>query len=211
MFFPIRYADDFVILVSGTREAAEAEKAALAVHLQRTTGLELSPDKTKITELRKGFEFLGHRVRLKWHRCFGYRPHIEIPKTKTADLRYKVKQLTGQSTLQGSLDQLFQKLNPILRGWANFYRHCIGAKRVFSSLDWYTSDRVWRWRHRKCPKMRRGDVAKARRPSRRRPGWRVWQTPSQELYIMSWTAVTRYRRGWMRTPAFAMVSGEPDA
>lgn len=48
--FPVRYADDFVVLVSGTQEEAIAEKSALAKYLQETTGLELSPEKTKIPE-----------------------------------------------------------------------------------------------------------------------------------------------------------------
>ena len=146
VFFPVRYADDFVVLVSGSREAALAEKAALADQLRETTGLELAPDKTKITALTDGFEFLGHRGRYKWDRRFGYSPRVEIPKAKAADLRYKVKQLTSRSTIGWSLGQLLRKLNPILRGWGNFYRHCTGAGKVMASLDWYVSDRIWRWR-----------------------------------------------------------------
>ncbi len=80
--FPIRYADDFVILVSGTREQAEQEKAELADDLRRTTGLELSEEKTRISDLTEVFEFLGHRVRLKWHRQFGLMPRIEIPNSR---------------------------------------------------------------------------------------------------------------------------------
>ena len=114
MFFPIRYADDFVILVAGTREQAEQEKAELAEYLCRTTGLELSQEKTRIADLTKGFEFLGHRVRLKWHCQFGLMPRIEIPKQKRADLRYEVKQMTKRTTTAWSLSQLLQKLNPTL-------------------------------------------------------------------------------------------------
>lgn len=65
VFFPIRYADDFVILVSGSREDAEAEKLALSDYLQHVTGLELSDEKTRISSAVHGFEFLGTRVRLK--------------------------------------------------------------------------------------------------------------------------------------------------
>lgn len=50
VFFPVRYADDFVTLVSGTREDAEAEKAALAHYLKQTTGLALSDEKTRVTD-----------------------------------------------------------------------------------------------------------------------------------------------------------------
>src|SRR5262249_28297826 len=51
VYLPVRYADDFVVLVSGTQEEANAERAALAEHLRRTTGLELSPEKTKVTAM----------------------------------------------------------------------------------------------------------------------------------------------------------------
>lgn len=211
VFFPIRYADDFVILVSGSCEQAEAERQALAAYLKETTGLDLSPEKTKVTALTEGFEFLGHRVRLVWDRRYGYSPRVEIPKNKAANLRYKVKQLTCRSTIPWSLAQLLRELNPILRGWGHFYRYCTGAGDVFASLDWYVSDRIWRWRRKKLPKARQSEIALARLPSRVRPTWRVWQADDQEQYLLSWLPVRRYRRGWMRTPAFAAVPGEPDA
>lgn len=211
VFFPVRYADDFVVLVSGSREQAEAERQSLAAYLQETTGLELSTEKTRVTAATEGFEFLGHRLRLVWDQRYGYSPRIEIPKTKAGDLRHKVKQLTRRSTLQWSLDQLLREINPILRGWGNFYRYCTGAGRVFASLDWYVSDRIWRWRRKKYPKARQSEIAVARLPSRERPTWRVWRDGGQEQYSMSWLPVRRYRRGWMTTPAFAMVPGEPDA
>lgn len=71
VFFPVRYADDFVILVSGTKEDAIAEKEALANHLRATSGLELSPEKTKITAMTEGFEFLGFHVKMQWDSRFG--------------------------------------------------------------------------------------------------------------------------------------------
>jgi hypothetical protein len=93
VFFPIRYADDFVVLVSGTREQAEQEKAELARYLQETMKLELSIEKTRVSDLTEGFQFLSQRVRYKWHPRFGYMPRIEIPTSKRADLRYMVKQM----------------------------------------------------------------------------------------------------------------------
>lgn len=67
VFFPIQYADDFVVLVAATREQAEQEKAALAEYLRDTMRLELSIEKTKVVDLTEGFQFLGLRVRYKWH------------------------------------------------------------------------------------------------------------------------------------------------
>jgi RNA-directed DNA polymerase len=136
------YGDDFVILVAGTREQAENEKAALADYLRQRAGPELSEEKTRISDLTKGIEFLGHRVRLKWHRQFGLMPRIEIPKPRRADLGYRVKQVTKRMALNRSLAHLVRKLNPIIRGRGNFYRFRTGAGQLFASLDHYVGDRL---------------------------------------------------------------------
>ena len=117
VFFPIRYADDFVVLVSGTREQAEQEKVELASYLRESMKLELSIEKTRVSDLNEGFQFLSQRVRYKWHPCFGYMPRIEIPTSKRADLRHTVKQMTKGANTLWSLSELLQKLNPVLRGW----------------------------------------------------------------------------------------------
>ncbi|MEE8241163.1 MAG: group II intron reverse transcriptase/maturase [Nitrospirales bacterium] len=211
VFFPIRYADDFVILVSGTREQAEREKAELADDLRRTIGLELSEEKTRISDLTEGFEFLGHRVRLKWHRQFGLMPRIEIPKHKRADLRYRVKQMTKRSTTARSLSHLLQKLNPTLRGWGNFYRYCTGAGQLFASLDHYVGDRIWRWLMKKHGSLKRKRSTIRRLPSVVKPTRKVWREGRTEQFMLSSLKIERFRRGRMRTPAFTMVPGEPDA
>lgn len=98
VFFPVRYADDFVY---GLRYARRCHRDALADHLRRTTGLELSPEKTKITAVTGGFEFLGFHVAMRWDKRYGYFPRVEIPK---ANLE--------------TLDRKLEELNLILRGWA---------------------------------------------------------------------------------------------
>jgi len=211
VMFPIRYADDFVVLVHGTQEQAEAEREALAKALQDGMGLTLSPEKTRITDPSDGFLFLGHRVRMRWDPRFGWTPRIEIPKLKAKDLRHTVKQLTSRRTLPWSLDALLQKLNPILRGWAHFFRYCTGAKAILNDLDWYVSDRVWRWMRKKHPKATVRWLLGHRLPSRVRPSRRVWQSVGIEQFRMAWLTVRRYQRGWMRPPDFTMVPGEPDA
>jgi group II intron reverse transcriptase/maturase len=116
---PIRYADDFVVLVSGTREQVEAERNALAEHLRSSLGLELSAEKTRITPITEAFEFLGQRICLQWNPHQGYYASVEIPKGKAAKLRYRVKRLTGRSSTHLSLSRLLRRLNPLLRGWGN--------------------------------------------------------------------------------------------
>ncbi|MDH5320736.1 MAG: group II intron reverse transcriptase/maturase [Nitrospira sp.] len=211
VYFPVRYADDFIVLVSGAAEDAAAERAALATLLQQRMGLTLSPGKTRITPLTEGFEFLGHRVRMRWDTRYGWTPRIEVPKEKVADLRYKVKQLTGRATTPLPLIELLQKLNPILRGWANFYRHCTGAKDILSNLDWYVGDRLWRWMRKKYPKAHVRTLLRHRRPSRIRRTRRVWQEDGCEQFQMSLLKVERYKRGWMQHPDFTKFAGEPDA
>jgi len=211
VFFPIRYADDFVILVSGSREDAIRERQTLETMLKNEMGLTLSPEKTKITALTDGFQFLGHRVRVYWDERYGWSPRIEIPKEKVADLKYKVKQMTKRSTVQWSLAQLLQKLNPILRGWANFYRFCTGAKRILASLDWYVRDRIWRWLRKKYPKANAHLILGFRKGSQTKPNWKIWQADGIEHFQMSWLQVLRYRRGWMKPALFTLTPGEPDA
>jgi len=209
--FPIRYADDFVVLVHGSREQAEAEKNSLAEHLRSTLGLELSAEKTRITPIQEGFDFLGHRVRLKWDRYRGNYTSLEIPKEKTQALRLKIKRLTGRSTMGQSLATVLRRLNPVLRGWANFYRHCYGAKRVFSALDWYTGDRIYRWLRKKHPKTGARKILARHKRCASRGSREVWSENGVEQFIAASLTVERFRFAWMGPPDFAKTPGEPDA
>jgi len=211
VFLPVRYADDFILLVAGTKEDALAEKSALADYLLETTGLELSPEKTKITALTDGFEFLGFRFGAYWNKCYGFGTRVEVPKAKAADLRHRVKQLTRRNTTLVSLGEKLKEINPILRGWANYYRYCAYAGDVFTSLDWYIGDRIWHWLRCKRPKASAHEILASRRPSQIRRTRKVWQDGSTEQFLLSLTPVCRYRLAWLGKPNFAMSSGEPDA
>ena|SRR2546421_12650869 len=157
----------------------------MADHLHRTTGLELSPEKTKVTSVKDGFEFLGFHVTMRWDKRYGYFPRVEIPKAKAVDLRDKIKQLTRRNTTSFGLGLKLREINPILRGWAAYYRHCARAGRVFIMRDFSRS---------------------SRRTTRR-----LWRDGPIEQFLLAWTPVRRFRLGWMGTPDFAMSSGEPDA
>ncbi len=208
---PVRYADDFVVLVSGSREQAETEKNALAEHLRSTLGLELSTEKTRITPMEKGFDFLGHRVRLKWNRYRGLYTSVEIPKDKTQAFRHRIKRLTGPNMRNQPLASLLRRLNPMIRGWANFYRHCYGAGVVFNRLDWYIWDRIWRWLRKKHPRTNARNLnAQFRRmaSARRR---KTWADDGVELFFATSVKREHYRLGMMSLPDFAIIPGEPDA
>ena len=208
--FPIRYADDFVVLVHGSREQAEAEKNALAEHLRMTLGLELSAEKTRTIPITEEFVFLGHRIRLKWDRWRGYYTALEVPKAKAADLRYRIKRLTGRSTLGLPLARMLTQLNRIVRGWGYFYRHCHGAGPVFHQLDWYVDGRVWRWLKKKHGISTTRLLARYKRWStigRRK----VWQDAGVEQFLAGRIQRGHYLLGWLGKPDYAMTSGEPDA
>ena len=115
-----------------------------------------------------GFEFLGFHVTMHWDKRYGYGPRVEIPKARAVDLRRRIKQLTTRNTIQVSLGEKLQEINLILRGWANYYRYCAYAGRVFTGLDWYIRDRLWRWMRKKRPRAGARDILGAFLPSTRR-------------------------------------------
>lgn len=158
IFYMVRYADDFVILVCGTREQAEAEKQKLATFLKTELRMDLSDEKTKITGVREGFIFLGYRVAQTKARIPDKNGHpryvgnLFIPKSKLADFRHKIKTVLRGMPTGWSLSYIIGRLNPILRGWRNYYRYATLACRDFHRLDNWIRMRVWRWLKRKYRK-----------------------------------------------------------
>jgi RNA-directed DNA polymerase len=99
VFFIVRYADDFVVLVNGSRQQADDEKGALATYLRETLRMELSAEKTLITEPTAGFNFLGYRIQVAPALSDGKLcPKMLIPKEAIARLRQKVRALTRGDT-----------------------------------------------------------------------------------------------------------------
>ena len=212
VLYPVRYADDFLIFVTGSYEEAVAERQALADWLREDMGLTLSEQKTRVTALTEGFRFLGCLVRLKWDDQHGYGCRIEIPKEVINDFRWRIKKVLGRQTVSRSLESTLREINPILRGWAGYYRYCIGAKDILSSLDWYVGYRLWLWmrrKHRRAPT--RTLNMKWRRTSRAHPGTRAWAEGGVEQYRLAYARVERYELKWMKTPDFTKAFGEPDA
>ncbi|PWK89554.1 RNA-directed DNA polymerase [Lentzea atacamensis] len=117
----IRYADDFVIMVSGTRAHAEALLPEVAAVLG-TMGLALSAEKTMITHIDEGLDFLGWRIRR--HRKRGTATHYVYTYPSKKALRAimtKVKTACLQN-VNDSLADLLRRLNPMLRGWTAYFR-----------------------------------------------------------------------------------------
>jgi RNA-directed DNA polymerase len=144
----VRYADDFVILVSGTRAQAEALRDEAAGVLA-PLGLRLSAEKTRIAHIDEGFDFLGFRiVRQRKRGTQGQRAIYTYPaKMAVAALKAQVRSMTRTAHDQ-PLAVLLHRLNRVLRGWATYFRHGV-SKATFDYVGQFTWSRVLRWLHRK--------------------------------------------------------------
>ena len=211
---PIRYADDFIILVSAPRgrdgqQVALEEKAALAEQLERELGLQLSEEKTLVTPVTESLRFLGHHVKVRTHPTHGRMVSTAlIPKDRTKRLRWLIKRHFARNTLGMTLENRISQLNRILRGWGNFYRHAWGAKRIFTSIDHHVWWTIKRWLLKKHPETRRRDLVK--RYGWRKPGGRMvrWHDNGCKVVAMASITVCPYRLAWQKTPPFASTSVE---
>ena len=190
----VRYADDFVVLVSGSREHAEAVREQTADVLA-PMGLRLSEEKTTVVHIDDGFDFLGFRIQRHRKRGTSKSFVYTFPARKSvASVRRKVKAITQQGTNQ-PLSDVLRQLNMLLRGWTRYFQHGV-SKRAFGYLRHYTWARVVGWLRRKHRKT----GGKALRCRYSTQGW--WPHHSGvELFDPAAVTVTRYRyRGDIATP-----------
>ena len=139
----VRYADDFVITGS-TKEVLENKiKPAIEAFLKER-GLELSEEKTKITHIDSGFNFLGFNVR-KYRGKLLIKPAKKNVISFLRDIRELIKSNRAAKT-----EELIRKLNARIRGWANYYRHAV-SKETFAYVDNCIFQAVYRWIKRRHP------------------------------------------------------------
>jgi RNA-directed DNA polymerase len=147
----VRYADDGVVLC---RSAAQAEHAlTLVEEILTRLGLRLHPDKTKVVDLRngrEGLDFLGCHFRARmsgrlWEqrRIVRYYLHRWPSQTAMKRLRAKVRDRTGRNRVGIDIRDVIAELNPILRGWGNYFRTGNAADK-FRQIDWYVTRRLFR-------------------------------------------------------------------
>ena len=147
----VRYADDFVI-TGRSREQLEHEVRPLVQAFLAERGLVLSPEKTVVTHIEDGFDFLGQNVRRCGKKVLS-RPSSAAVKTFYAGLRQVV-----WKCLHLDPARLIQLLNPKIRGWANYHRHA-SSKATFQRLDHLIFRLLWQWARRRHPKKNRHWVA----------------------------------------------------
>jgi RNA-directed DNA polymerase len=139
----IRYSDDFVIMVHGTQAQAEDLRTTTA-RLLADQGLTLAVDKTHITHVDNGFDFLGFRIQRRPRKGKTPCAYTFMSKANFEATKRKVKALTRRDRLNLPLGKLLAAINPILRGVANYFQHA-AVKRTLHYLSYYTWWRVMRW------------------------------------------------------------------
>lgn len=154
----IRYADDFVIVITGGREDAEDLREDVAAVLA-PMGLRLSPAKTRVVHIDDGFDFLGFHIRRMRKRGSNKWFVYTMPSTKAiASIKARVKTMTYRHTLHHDPGHLSGYLGRVLRGWANYFRHGV-SKAIFNAIDSYTWERITNWLRKKhrigWPELRR--------------------------------------------------------
>jgi RNA-directed DNA polymerase len=149
----IRYADDFII-TSRSKELLEGEIKPLVEQFLQERGLELSPKKTVITHVEQGFDFLGQNVRRYSNGKLLIKPSKKTVKTFLDDIRKTIKAARSWPAAE-----LINKLNPKIRGWANYHRHVV-SKRTFNRVDYDIFSSLWRWARRRHPKKNRRWIKK---------------------------------------------------
>jgi RNA-directed DNA polymerase len=145
----VRYADDFCVFCE-TKEDAQAVIETLTNWLA-TRGLTLSTEKTRIVHLEEGFDFLGFTIRQypSARSKAGYQVRITPSKTSIKALRTKLAAVWKQH-IGASVSAVLRALNPVIRGWANYFRIAIASK-VFSALDSWMFLKAVRWVNRTHP------------------------------------------------------------
>ena len=144
----IRYADDFVVVVNGQRHQAEALKDTVAQVLA-PLGLHLSEEKTRVVDVDEGFVFLGFWIQRRRKRGTSKSYVYTVPSRKAiTSITGRVAAATYRSTLYQDLDWLLRRLNRMLAGWANYFRHGV-SKKTFNVIDSYAWGRIAGWLRRK--------------------------------------------------------------
>ena len=166
----VRYADDFAIMVCGTKAHADAlweEVAAVLAPL----GLRLSETKTRVCHIDEGFDFLGFRIQRRLRKGTSTKAVYTYPsKESLLSVMAKVRALTNRKR-HATLEALLRQLNPVLRGWCAYFRHGV-SKATFGYLQAFTWRRVTRWIRQRHHRNHVADLYRrflTARPGHRRP------------------------------------------
>lgn len=139
----IAYADDFVI-TGATPELLESQVKPLVEEFLAKRGLKLSEEKTKITHINEGFDFLGQNLR-KYNGKLLIKPSRNSVNKLLRKIRKIVKDYSATTA-----ENLISLLNPVIRGWVYYHRHVVSSK-IFNDIDRAIFHALWKWAKRRHP------------------------------------------------------------
>ena len=187
----VRYADDS-ITACNTEGGAQWWKERMSIRLKEKVGVELSEEKTRITHISRGFDFLGFNIRKYNPRSSYGRPKLVIKPAKEnvtgylKDIRQTIKAMR-QATTEG----LIRILNPKMQGWGLYYRHA-NSKQTFAKMDNEIHQALWRWAKRRHPRKGKKWVRNRYFKTFRGNRWTFTGEEGTRLMKMSRIPITRH-------------------
>ncbi len=137
----IRYADDFLI-TANSKEILEDMVKPAVINFLKKRGLTLSEEKTKITNINHGFDFLGQNIR-KYKNKLIIKPSKDNVQSFLCNIRETIHKHRGSKA-----EALIRDLNTKIRGWANYHKHVVSSK-TFGYVDNCIRNDLWRWMRRR--------------------------------------------------------------
>jgi RNA-directed DNA polymerase len=180
----VRYADDFIVTAK-TEEIAEEVKELIKNFLT-DKGLELSDEKTKITHIDNGFDFLGWNFR-KYNGKLLIKPSKKSIQKVTEKISNTIKD--GNTWTQ---EVLISKLNPIITGWSNYHQGVV-SKKTFTLIDFKIWNMLWKWAKRRHPMKSHTWIVNKYWHLEGKRKW-VFSTMKNQLKLMSDKMIVRHAR-----------------
>lgn len=181
----VRYADDFVVTAATPELALEAKELIREFLAER--GLELSDEKTVVTNIDDGFDFLGWNFR-KYNEKLIIKPSQKAVKAIVSNISDTILR-RGKTWQQ---DVLIMKLNEQIRGWTN-YHQSVCASDAFAHLDYVLYELLWRWAKRRHPKKNKWWISTRYWHRVGNRNW-VFSTENKELIRVDSTAIVRHTK-----------------
>ena len=161
----VKYADDFIV-TARTKEIAEEVKVLIGNFLKQR-GLELSNEKTQITHINNGFDFLGWNIR-KYNGKLLIKPSKKSIQKITREISDIIR--NGKTWTQ---QDLINTLNPIITGWSNYHQGVV-SKSIFSKIDSRIWNMLWKWAKRRHPHKSKKWIAN-----------KYWQTIGNKKWVFA--------------------------
>ena len=181
----IRYADDFIVTAATEEIALEAKQ--LLKDFLAVRGLELSDEKTVVTHIDNGFDFLGWTFRK-----FKGKLIIKPSKKSIKAIVSKLSDTINRRGKAWNQDVLIMKLNQQIRGWTN-YHQSVSASEAFAHLDYVLYELLWHWAKRRHPKKGKWWISTKYWHRKGNRSW-VFSTEEQELIRVDHTPIVRHRK-----------------